>query len=58
MQLTTQGSSQLQSIFGSGYVAEQSGDETHRHLPPCEDSDFAVDFRDILKALRAALSLR
>ena len=58
MQHVTQGSSQLQSIFGSGYVAEQSGDETLRHLPPCGDGDFATDVGDILKALRAALSLR
>ena len=28
MRLTTQSSSQIQTIFGSGYVSEQSGDET------------------------------
>ena len=58
MQLVTQGSSQLQTIFGSGYVSEQSGDETHRHLTLCGDSNFAADVGGILKALRTALSLR
>ena len=55
MCLTTQGSSQLQSIFGSGYVAEQSGDEMYRNLPPSENRHLA-DLSEILKLLRAALS--
>jgi hypothetical protein len=58
MRLTTQGSSPLQTIFGGGYVIEQRGDETQRNLPPLEDSEFGLDFSEILKALRAALSLR
>ncbi len=57
MHLTTQGSNQLHSIFGGGYVAEQRGDETQRNLPPRESQSFA-DFGEILKVLRAALSLR
>ena len=58
MHLTTQGSSQLHSIFGDGYVIEQRGDETQRHLPPSEKGKIALDFSKLLKALRAALSLR
>jgi hypothetical protein len=58
MRLITQGSSQLHTIFGGGYVIEQRGDETRRNLPPLEDSEFGLDFSEILKALRAALSLR
>ena len=57
MRLITQGSSQLHTIFGGGYVIEQRGDETRRNLPPLEDSEFSLDFSEILKALRAALSL-
>lgn len=58
MYRTTQNSNQLQTIFGGGYVAEQHGDETRRHLPVLESREFIVDFDDLLKALRAALSLR
>ena len=58
MHLTTQGSSQLHGIFGNGYVIEQRGDETQRHLPPAEKSSLALDFSELLKALRSALSLR
>ena len=44
------------SIFiGSGYVLEQHSDETH-YLP--EEHSFAEDFGQMLKTLRAALSLR
>jgi len=39
-------------------VIEQRGDETRRNLPPLADSEFSLDFSEILKALRAALSLR
>jgi hypothetical protein len=58
MHLTTQGSNPLQTIFGGGYVFEQRGDETQRNLPPSETGKFVLDFADILKTLRAALSLR
>lgn len=58
MHLISQSSSQLHTIFGGGYVPEQRGDETHRYLPPSEKHEFAVDFDELIKALRAALSLR
>ena len=58
MRLTTQSSSQIQTIFGSGYVSEQRSDETHRYLPPLDDGDSVLDFSKILDGLRAALSLR
>ena len=58
MRFTTQSSNQLQTIFGGGYVPEQRGDETRRHLPPADNNGFVVDFGEILKVVRAALSLR
>ena len=65
MRLSTQGSSQVHSVFGGGYVSEQRGDETRRHLPPLDDDDddddddneAVLDFGKILDSLRAALSL-
>jgi hypothetical protein len=57
MRLVTQGCTPLQTIFGSGYVIEQRGDETCRNLPR-EGTDFSLDFGKILADLRAALSLR
>jgi hypothetical protein len=58
MRLTTQSSSQVHSVFGGGYVIEQRGDETRRHLPPLDDDEAVLDFSKILDSLRAALSLR
>ena len=58
MHLTTQSSNQLQTVFGGGYVLEQHGDETCRYLPRSEDREFVFDFDAVMKALRAALSLR
>ena len=58
MRLTTQSSNQLQTVFGGGFVQEQHGDGTHRNLPPTESREFAVSFDEVIKALRAALSLR
>jgi hypothetical protein len=58
MRLTTQSSSQIQTIFGSGYVSEQRSDETRHHLPPLDDEESVLDFSNILASLRAALSLR
>jgi hypothetical protein len=61
MRLSTQGSSQVHSVFGGGYVSEQRGDETRRHLPPLDDEDddeTVLDFSKMLDSLRAALSLR
>ena len=58
MYLTTQSSSQLHTVFGGGYVPEQHGDDTCRYLPPSESREFVVDFAEVLKSLRAALSLQ
>jgi len=58
MYCATQNFTQAHTIFGGGYVPEQRGDETHRYLPPTEKSEFGVDFGAVIKALRAALSLR
>jgi hypothetical protein len=49
---------QLQTVFGGGFVQEHHSDGTHRYLPPTEKREFVVDFDDVIKALRAALSLR
>ena len=48
----------LQTVFGGGYVQEQHSDATHRYLPQVEKHEFNVDFDAVIKALRAALSLR
>jgi hypothetical protein len=58
MRLVAQGSNPLQTIFGGGYVIEQRGDDTQRNLPRPEDNEFGLDFGEILKALRTALSIR
>ena len=58
MHLASPSSTQLHTVFGGGYIAEQRCDETQRHLPPAEDREFTVDLGEILKALRSALSLR
>jgi hypothetical protein len=55
---TTPGSHQLQTIFGSGYVPEQHGEETRRYLPSFETGEYSVHWDEILKTLRQALSLR
>lgn len=54
---TTQNFTQARTIFGGGYIPEQHGDDTYRYLPAQEKREFAVDFAELLKALRAALSL-
>ena len=58
MRFANQNSNQLQTVFGGGYVQEQHGDATHRYLPPAEKHEFEMDFGAVIKALRAALSLR
>jgi hypothetical protein len=58
MRLATQSSSQLHTVFGGGYVLEQHSDDTCCHLPPSDSREFVVDFAEVLKNLRAALSLR
>jgi hypothetical protein len=58
MRPDTQSSHPLQTIFGGGYVPEQHGDEAHRYLPLSENCEFAMNFDDVLTALRQMLSLR
>lgn len=58
MRLATQSSTQLHTIFGSGYVLEQRGDQSQHHLPQSDDRGPVLDFGKILATLRAALSVR
>jgi hypothetical protein len=58
MNVTTQHFTQVSSIFGSGYVPEQHGEQSRSYLPPIEGHEPIVDFEELLKTLRAALSLR
>ena len=57
MQLAYPSPTQVVSVFGSGYVAEQHRDQTHSNLPALESHDFTVNFSEVLKALRSALAL-
>jgi hypothetical protein len=45
------------SIFGSAFLHEHHGDE-RQYLVPSEGRDLVIDFAEILKTLRAALSMR
>jgi len=58
MYCTTQNFTRAPTIFGGGYVPEQHGDDTHRHLPDLEKRELVVDFAELLNALRATLWLR
>jgi hypothetical protein len=60
MDRTTQTTAQVLGnlVIGGLYVSEQHGDETQRYLPRPEERSFAVDFDQMLKRFRAALSLR
>ena len=49
---------QLQTVFGGEFVQEHHCDAMHRYLPQAEKREFTVDFDAVIKALRAALSLR
>ena len=51
-------SQQMFALVGSAYIAEHHADEMHRYLSPSESRKFAADFDELLKFLRAALSLR
>ena len=55
---STQSFAPLQTVFGGGYILEQHSDEANRHLPQAEKHEFPIDFDAVIKALRAALSLR
>jgi hypothetical protein len=59
----TQSTSQLQTIFGGGYVPEQHSDKTLWNLPSSDVDEVvrsltASMFDEVMKSLRAALSLR
>ena len=58
MYCSTQNFSQVQTVFGGGYVMEQHRDATHSYLAATEKHNFRKDFDAVLKALRSALSLR
>ena len=51
MSLPVQIPTQLPTIFGGGYVAEEHSDDTRRNLPPAERE--ALDFGEFLKRLKA-----
>jgi hypothetical protein len=54
---STQNFTQVQTIFGAGYVPDAHGDETHRNLAIADQRGFVADFGAVMEALRAALSL-
>jgi hypothetical protein len=58
MRLATPSTTQLQTLFGGGYVQEQRSDQSQQHLPQRDDREPALNFGKILGTLRAALSLR
>jgi hypothetical protein len=58
MHQSTQNFTQVQTVFGGGYVPDNHGDDMHHYLPPAEKHEFIVDFEAVINALRAALSLR
>ena len=56
--ITHTSSQVLDNVIGGLYVPEQHGDQIERYLPCPEERSFAVGFDQMLKTLRAALSLR
>jgi len=63
MNLSTQSSHQLHDIFGAGYLQEQHSEIAQWKLPPSLIGEINTSltmsmFDEILKSLRAALSLR
>ena len=59
----THSANQLHDIFGGSYVPEQHGDKLHWNLSSSDvgeviDSLAASMFEEVMKSLRAALSLR
>jgi hypothetical protein len=48
----------FQTVFGTGYLPEQHIDATHGYLPTPEHVEISVKWEELLKKLRAALSLR
>ena len=59
---STSQTTQVFSLFGSGFVAEQRADETRWNLAPSDnhlvDSLTASMFDELLTSLRSALSLK
>ena len=45
-------------VIGDSYILEQHSDEFERHLLCPDERTDAVDFTQMLKSLRGALSLR
>ena len=58
MYLSTQNFTPPYTLFGGGYVPEQHNDPTRWYFTPSEKRKIAVNFDEMLKSLRAALSLR
>ena len=58
MNRSAQSFTQVQTVFGGGFVQEQHRDGTHSYLPCAEKHDFRTDLDAVLKVLRSALSLR
>jgi hypothetical protein len=48
----------VNTIFGSGYLTEHHAGEKRHFLPPPEPHEFVINFEELLRRLRAALSLR
>jgi len=57
MYFTGQNVAHIATIFGSGYVPEQHQDESRRHLPLPATRGPLINFDELLRKLRAALSL-
>ena len=58
MSRNAQNFSQVQTVFGGGFVQEQHRDATQSYLAATEKHNFREDFDAVLQALRSALSLR
>jgi hypothetical protein len=56
MHTTIQGTYQIGTLFGYGFVAEQHSEQTRRWLPIADERPL-IEFDELLKTLRSALSL-
>lgn len=56
MHSTIQGTYQVGTLFGYGFVAEQHSEEMQRWIPIADERSL-IDFDVLLKTLRSALSL-
>jgi hypothetical protein len=57
MYFTGQNVTHIATVFGSGYMPEQHQDESRRYLPVPAKREPLMNFDELLKKLRAALSL-